>query len=64
MFHGLHICVCSFSSSIEEARGVNRRQLLLHTAVAVPAFAVPNALALSGDFLIFFFVYLKINVVF
>ncbi|CAJ1973104.1 unnamed protein product [Sphenostylis stenocarpa] len=37
---------CSLSS-IEEGPGVNRRQLILHTAVAVPAFAVPNALALN-----------------
>ncbi|WVZ21090.1 hypothetical protein V8G54_008412 [Vigna mungo] len=37
---------CSLSSN-EKGSGVNRRQLLLHTAVAIPAFAVPNALALS-----------------
>ncbi|KAH1252147.1 PsbP domain-containing protein 3, chloroplastic [Glycine max] len=34
-------------SSIEEGRAVNRRQLILHTPVAVAAFAVPNALALN-----------------
>ena len=44
---------------MEEGCGVNRRQLLLHAAVAVPAFVVPNALALSGGFLIFYLFKIK-----
>ncbi|KAK7409845.1 hypothetical protein VNO78_00203 [Psophocarpus tetragonolobus] len=34
-------------SSIQEGRLINRRQLIFLTAVAVPAFAVPNALPLN-----------------
>lgn len=57
--HAYYIFLCSFSSSIEEERVINRRQLILQTTVALPvaAFTVPNALALNGKLVIasFFF---------